>query len=161
MDTKVNPGFSSPRVDFGIIVSDINRAAEFYTKALGFTEAPGFDVPAEMGRKSGLTDGKAFHVRVFTLGEGDAATNVKIMSFPDAPGARADNAFIHSTLGVQYLTLYVDDTTAAVERARQHGVEPIAEGPYRLPEGFPAGVYLTCVRDPDGNIIELVGPKRQ
>jgi len=160
MDTQANPGFSSPRVDFGIVVSDLDRAAEFYTKALGFTEVPGFDVPTEMGRRSGLTDGKAFRVRIFTLGEGEAATNVKIMSFPDAPGARPDNAFIHSTLGVRYLTLYVDDMTAAVERARRHGVTPIADGPYLLPDGFPEGVWLACVRDPDGNIIELVGPRK-
>jgi predicted enzyme related to lactoylglutathione lyase len=24
----------------------------------------------------------------------------------------------------------------------------------------PGGLFLTCVRDPDGNIVELVGPKK-
>lgn len=152
-------GFASARVDFGIVVSDISRSAAFYT-GLGFVEVEGFDVPSEMGERSGLTDrNKPFAVRIFQLGDGDDATNVKIMQFPGTPAARCDNSFIHSSLGVRYLTLYVDDMDQAVERARKAGAAPLAQGPYKLPNGFPEGLWLTCVRDPDGNIIELVGPK--
>ena len=38
-------------------------------------------------------------------------------------------------------------------RAKKAGVKP-------LPKGLPQGVYLTIVRDPDGNLIELLGPKK-
>ena len=151
------PGFSSPRVDFGIVVSDIDKAAAFYTQVLGFKEVEGFDVPEVMGRQSGLAD-RPFHVRVFQAGDGSDATNLKIMSFPGLLPPRPDNRTIHAALGIRYLTLYVADNNAAVQRCRKAGVEIMAHGPYLLPEGFPAGVYLTCVRDPDGNIIELVGP---
>jgi lactoylglutathione lyase len=158
--SNTQPGFSSARVDFGIVASDVEKSAAFY-KAIGFKEVDGFDVPAEMGEKSGLTDkGKPFSVRIFQLGDGDDATNVKIMQFAGTAGQRPDNSFIHSALGVRYLTLYVDDMDAAVERARGVGAAPLAEGPYKLPAGFPEGVWLTCVRDPDGNIVEFVGPKR-
>ncbi|MCL2330169.1 MAG: VOC family protein [Phycisphaerae bacterium] len=154
------PGFSSPRVDFGIVVSDIAKSAAFYT-AIGFKEVEGFDVPAEMGEKSGLTAAnKPFSVRIFQLGDGDDATNVKVMQFAGGSPARPDNSTIHAGLGIRYLTLYVDDVDAAIARARKAGVFPLAQGPYKLPAGFPDGVWLACVKDPDGNIIEFVGPKK-
>lgn len=157
---STQPGFSSARVDFGIVVSDVEESAAFY-KTLGFKEVEGFDVPAEMGEKSGLTDkDKPFAVRVFQLGDGDDATSVKLMQFADTPSQRPDNRYIHSSLGIRYLTLYVDDVDAAVGRARAAGTVPLAEGPYLLPAGFPEGIGLACIRDPDGNIIELLGPKR-
>jgi catechol 2,3-dioxygenase-like lactoylglutathione lyase family enzyme len=155
------PGaFASQTVDIGIVVSDVEKAAAFYTGALGFTEIEGFDVPATMGKESGLSDNQPFHVRVFVLGKEPTATKVKLMQFPDAPGTKPDHAYIHTTLGLSYLTLHITDTTAAMERLTRAGVTPIANGPYELPEGFPKGVFLTIVRDPDGNLIELVGPKK-
>jgi len=154
------PAFASQTVDIGIVVSNVEKAAAFYTEALGFTEVPGFDVPAAMGKDSGLSDNLAFSVRVFVLGDAKTATKVKLMQFADASSAKADNATIHSTLGLSYLTLHITDTTAAMARLEKAGVKPIAGGPYLLPEGFPKGVYLTVVRDPDGNLIELVGPKK-
>ena len=39
------------------------------------------------------------------------------------------------------------------------GGEPLAKGPVRLGER-PDSDYLALVRDPDGNLIELIGPKR-
>jgi len=158
---STQPGFSSARVDFGIVVSDIEKAAAFY-KGIGFKEVEGFSVPAEMGEKSGLTDkGKPFDVRIFQLGDGGDATNVKIMQFRGRASQRPDNTFIHSGLGIRYLTLYVDDTDVVLERARRAGAAPLAEGPYKLPAGFGDNTWLTCIRDPDGNIIELVGPRNK
>jgi lactoylglutathione lyase len=149
------------RIDFGIVVSDIDKAAAFYKNGLGLVEVQGFDVPADMGGHSGLSDDLPFHVRVFKVADDENATQVKIMEFPDAPGKRVDNAFIHSAYGIRYLTLYVADVTAAVERARQAGAVPLAQGPVELPKALAEGVYLAVVRDPDGNMIELVGPKKQ
>lgn len=163
-DTKETPDlgqYGSMRVDFGIVVSDIDKSAEFYTRALGLVEVEGFDVPAKMGGDSGLSDYKPFHVRKFQVADDPNATQVKIMQFTDAPGQPIDNAFIHSSLGVSYLTFYVKDMTEAVERARRAGVEPIAKGPILLPESLAEGVYLALVRDPDGNLIEFVGPKAE
>ena len=153
-------GFASEIVDIGIVVSDVEKAAQFYTEALGFTEVKGFDVPADMGKAAGLSDNLPFSVRVFVLGDAKTATKVKLMEFPKAESAKAANATIHSTLGLSYLTLHITDTTAAMARLEKAGVKPIAEGPYLLPEGFPKGLYLTIVRDPDGNLVELVGPKQ-
>ncbi|MFB0554551.1 MAG: VOC family protein [Phycisphaerae bacterium] len=148
--------FARTTIDLGIVVSDVEKAAQFYKNALGFTEVPGFDVSKEMGGDSGLSDYQAFHVRVLVLGDEASATKIKIMEFPKATGKKVDNKFIHSSLGYSYLTIFVSDTTAAVERAKKAGVLPVKE-PYKLDGG---NFYLTLVRDPDGNIIELVGPKK-
>ncbi len=152
--------FSSNTVDVGIVVSDANKAVAFYRDALGFTELPGFDVPASMGADSGLSDAKPFHVHVMKLADAKNATSVKLMEFPGTPGARPNNEFIHSTLGLRYLTVYVTDMTGAVARAKKAGAMPIAKGPVALPPAIAKGVYLAVLRDPDGNMIELVGPKK-
>ena len=147
--------FARTTIDVGIVVSDVEKAAEFYKNALGFTEVPGFDVSAEMGAGSGLTDYQPFHVRVFVLGEEPTATKIKLMEFAQAPGKKVDNQFINSSYGFSYLTIWVSDTTAAVERAKKAGAVPVKE-PYDLG----GNNYLTLLKDPDGNFIEFVGPKK-
>lgn len=148
--------FARTTIDIGIVVSDVEKAAEFYKNALGFTELPGFDVSKEMGGDAGLSDYKAFSVRVLAPADEPSATRIKIMEFPDAPGRKVDNRFIHSSLGFSYLTVFVADTTAAVNRAKKAGAVPVKE-PYQLGGG---NSYLTVLKDPDGNFIELVGPKK-
>lgn len=152
--------FSSDTVSFGIVVSDIEKSLAFYTQALGLKEASTFDVNAEMGKKAGLSDSKPFHVHVMKLGDSPNATAVKLMQFVGTPGSPPNNSFIHSSYGIRYLTMYVTDIDAAMARAAGAGVKPIAEGPYLLPGHAPDRVYLAIVRDPDGNMIELIGPKK-
>jgi len=149
--------FSRTTIDLGMVVSDVEKAAAFYKNALGFKEVPGFDVSAKMGAGSGLTDGHGFRVRVFILKIESTATKIKLIEFPKVPSKKVDHRFIHSSLGYSYLTIFVSDTTAAVERARKAGAVFVKDEPYRLSNG---DRYLTLVRDPDGNIIELVGPKK-
>ena len=153
---KPKSEFTRTTIDLGIVVSDVEKSAQFYKNALGFTEVPGFNVSREMAGDSGLSDYHAFKVRVLVLGDEPSATKIKIMEFPDAPGKKVDNQYINSSLGFSYLTIFVSDTTAAVERAKRAGVRPVKK-PYQLGEG---NFYLTLVKDPDGNIVELVGPKK-
>jgi catechol 2,3-dioxygenase-like lactoylglutathione lyase family enzyme len=155
---QVAPGYANPRVDFGIVVSDIERSKAFYEQALGLTEASRFTAPGDLAAAAGLADNLSFEVHVMQLGTGPAATQVKLMEFKGARPHRPDNAFIHSTYGVRYLTFYVDDVTAALDRAAGHGVKPIAQGPQAFPDSIAPGMGLAVVRDPDGNFIELVGP---
>jgi lactoylglutathione lyase len=145
--------FSRSTIDLGMVVSDAEAAAKFYTEAIGFTEVPGFDVSAELAGDSGLTDYKAFKVRVFVLAEEATATRLKIMEVPGAGSKKVDHQFISSSLGYSYLTLMVSDMGVAVERAKKAGVQPV-KAPYKLG----GNNYLTLVKDPDGNIIEFVGP---
>src|SRR5262249_11740600 len=130
------------------------------TEAIGFTEAPAFAVSAQFCADAGLTDNKPLDIRVVVLGEGDSATKLKLMQVPGANVRTSDNAFVHSQTGFRYLTIFVADADAAMERLKKAGVKPLAKGPIPLPPGFPAGMVLMVVRDPDGNLIELIGPKK-
>ncbi len=150
------PGeFASTTIDLGIVCSDVERSVDFYTQAVGMTELSGFDVPGELGRDVGLTDNQPFHVHVLTLGKGDKATKLKLMEFKKTPGKKAEHGFIHSTVGMRYTTIAVNDIAAANLRMIAYGSMPLGKGLHEIPNGNFLGVY----RDPDQNFVELVGPK--
>ncbi len=152
--------FARQTIDIGVVVSDIEKAVDFYTNAIGFKELDGFKVPADFATDSGLTQNQPLDIRVLALGEEESATRLKLMQLPGVKSKKSDNTVIHSQLGVSYITIFVTDTNAALARLKKAGVAVAAKGPVELPKGFPAGVYLTVVKDPDGNIVELVGPKK-
>ncbi len=150
--------FLEPTIDLGCVVGDLEKSVAFYTEAIGFKEAGSFEVPGDYAKRVGLTDGKKLSVTILTLGEGDAATKLKLMQV-DGSGTSAPNDYIHSTLGFSYLTIFVKSTDHALDRLKEAGVKPLADGPLPLPENLDPSMALTLVRDPDGNIVELVGPK--
>lgn len=155
------PGaFTRTTIDLGMVVTDLEKSVAFYTEAIGFTELPGFDVPATLATDAGLTDGKPLSIRVLVLGEGPEATRLKLMSVAGTTPRTGDTDFIHSHTGFRYLTITVADTDAALARLATHGVKLLAKSPAPLPESLGPGVFLTCVRDPDGNIVELLGPRK-
>lgn len=146
--------FSKLTIDLGVVVSDLDAALKFYTQAIGFQDAGGFEVAADFAQHSGLTNGKALDIKVLKLGDGPGATSLKLMQV-EGESAKADHSFIDSTLGVSYLTIFVADMNVAVKRLEKMGIEPIANGPAMIPD---TEMALTLVRDPDGNLVELVGP---
>lgn len=154
--SEASSEFSKGVIDIGIVVSDAARTAQFLTNAIGFTEVKGFSVTPEIGRKIGLVDGHPVEVRVFKLAEGEQATSIKVLSFPKAGGKKADQAFIHSTLGMRYVTIYVSDMSRALERLKAAKVKTLGETPLDLG----GGTYITVVQDPDDNFFELIGPMK-
>ena len=151
--------YASTTIDLGTVVSDLERSAKWYTEVLGMKELAPMSVPGDFAAKIGLSNKLPFKVRVFALGEGEKATKLKLMEFKTAPGARVDQTFLHSSYGFRYLTLFVTDIDASIAKAAAAGAKPIADGVVALPEGFPEGIYIAVLRDPDGNFVELVGPK--
>ena len=152
--------FARTTIDLGVVVSDIDASVKFYTEAIGFTQMEGFKVPADFAVDTGLTDSKPLDIAVLQLGEGESATKLKLMQLPGVKSKKSDNRFIHSQLGVSYITVFVNDTNQATARLKKSDVKPLAKGPVELPKGLPQGVFLTVVQDPDGNLVELVGPKK-
>lgn len=149
--------FSNARIDIGLVAKEAARSAQFLTNAIGFKEVRGFSVSAELGKKIGLVDGYPVTVRVFVLGEGEQATRLKLLCFPEAAPPTPSQHFIHSATGYRYLTLYVKDMKRALERLKQAHVATLGETPYALG----GGNFLTTVKDPDGNFIELIGPMKE
>jgi len=159
-EPKKSTEFASTTIDLGLVVGDIEKSVKFYTEAIGFKEVKGFEVPGDYARDVGLTNGKMLKVRVLVLGEGETATKLKLIEFPTDKPKKNDSEFVNSELGFRYLTIFTSDTSAALKRFETSGVKPIAKGAQPLPKGFPEGIFLTIVRDPDGNLVELVGPKK-
>jgi catechol 2,3-dioxygenase-like lactoylglutathione lyase family enzyme len=152
--------FARATIDIGVVVRDLDRAVKFYTEAIGFKEIQGFSVDADFCANAGLTDHKKLDIRVLVLGDEASATRLKLMEVPSVESKKSDNTFIHSQLGYSYLTVYVADGNRALERLGRAGVRPLAKGPVPLPADLTPGLALTVVRDPDGNLIELIGPVR-
>jgi len=152
--------FARSTIDIGVVVSDVNRAVKFYTEAIGFKEIAGFSVDADFCQNAGLTDRKKLDIRVLVLDDGATATRLKLMQVPGVNSQKSDNAFIHSQLGYRYLSIFVADGNRALERLGRAGVRPLAKGPVPLPADMAPGLALSVVRDPDGNLIELIGPVR-
>ena len=154
--TQDESEFSKPTIDIGCVVSDIDASVKFYTEVVGFKENAGFKVDAEYCKKVGLTDSKPLDVKVLTLGSGKGATHLKLMQV-QGESAKASHDYIHSTLGYSYITVHVVSTEAAMKRLEAAEIETVAESPLPIPGA--ENVMLTVLRDPDGNLVELVGPK--
>ncbi len=157
--SAAEPAFLRTTIDLGMVVTDLDTSVRFYTEGIGFKEVKGFEVSADVASGAGLTDSKPLKVRVLVLGEGDTATKLKLMQVPGTSPRTGDNEFIHSHTGFRYLTIIVADQKTALARLEKIGVKPLKQSPVAIPETTaPGGLFLTCVRDPDGNIVELVGP---
>lgn len=153
--------FAKLTIDLGVVVADLERSRAFYTGAIGFEKVSSFHVPVSTATDAGLTNGKDLSIDVLTLGTGEGATSLKLMALPGVIARESNNRFIHSQFGFSYITIHVKDTAKAMARLEAAGVKPIAKGPVALPESLGAGVFLTVVKDPDGNFVELVGPSRK
>ena len=149
--------FSRTAIDFGIVCSDVDKSVSFYKDIVGMQEIDGFDVPARLAADAGLVDNHDLHVHVLVTQGSSNATRLKLMQIKEAPGRKVDHAFIHSSLGMSYSTIWVSDIDASLTRAAASNVKPIAKGPVALPNDM----FLAVIRDPDGNLVELVGPKRK
>ena len=148
--------FSRNTMEIGFVVSDLEKAAKFYTDVVGMTEVKGFTAPAEVATKFGLTDNQAIKVRKFALADVKDSPALKMMSFPKIDVAKQDQKFIHSTLGLSYLTMFVNDMGDVVARAEKAGVKFLGETPAKIG----GNNYLSVFQDLDGNYIELIGPAK-
>lgn len=149
--------FTTGTIDYGIVVSDIEKSVNFY-KAIGFIEATTFEVPKEVTGDAGLLNYKKAKIHVMKLDGMEKATSVKLMQLA-GKHKKQDQEYIDSTYGMSYQTIFVKDMTPILKILKDNNIKVLAKGPVDLtPVGF-APNFLTCVSDPDGNIIEFVGPK--
>ena len=82
------------------------------------------------------------------------------MQVEGAKSKKSDNRFIHSQLGFSYLTIFVSNIDASHDRLKKAGVKLLGETPIALARKMEPQLYFILVADPDGNLIELIGPKK-
>ncbi len=63
--------------------------------------------------------------------------------------------YVPDDTGIQYITIFVKSMKPFLYRIRKKGVKPLEETP-AMPDETRQFVLL---QDPDGNFIELIGPK--
>ncbi|MFQ5896166.1 MAG: VOC family protein [Nitrospinota bacterium] len=133
-------------VDVGIVVKDIEKSLAFYQGVLGMKEVTVVDLPADFARAAGFaTDGFKLHFLKF----GDMM--VKLLEFAEPPAPRDPAA--NAQTGFRYLTFWVKNMDDAVTYLKSKGVTFKAEPIERAP-----GRKVVFFGDPDGNLLELLGP---
>ena len=116
---------------FGINVHDLDRAADFYTGALGLQEKAKYDL------------GEMHEVLVGGEHDTSAILLVKHSTRTDQPDPGS---------GFEKIALFSDDVSGTYERCLAQGGTSVSE-PRTLDE---MGIKMALVRDPDGYLIELI-----
>lgn len=150
--TRAQSEFSSGLIGVGVVVTDLEKSLDFYLNVIGMTKVGEFDVDAEFGKSSGLTGGVPFHVDILKLEDSEGANQWKIMSFGKG-GSHPVPKYIQDDTGPQYITLMVKSLDPFLKRIREHKVKFLGDTPIPLGED-----HFVLVQDPDGIIIELIGP---
>jgi catechol 2,3-dioxygenase-like lactoylglutathione lyase family enzyme len=145
--------FSSDLIGVGVVAKNLEKSLDFYLNVIGMTKVGGFDVDENFGKISGLTDGLAFHVDVLKLQDSPDANQWKLMSFKKE-GSHPMPKYIHDDTGMQYITISVNSLDPVLKRIKKHNVKLLGETPVPLGETN----HFVLVQDPDGTIIELIGP---
>jgi catechol 2,3-dioxygenase-like lactoylglutathione lyase family enzyme len=153
MPTMSSSEFSTPTIHIGVVVTDLERAIEFYTGIIGMKEVGGFDLDADFGSISGLTGDLPLSVKTLKLEDSEEATQWKLMSF-GTEVERDQYKYIQDDIGMQYTTILVENLRPFIERIEEANVPMLGETPIQLD----SGVHFVLIQDPDGTFIELIGP---
>ena len=151
--TMAQSEFSSGLIGVGVVTKNLDKSLDFYLNVIGMTKVSEFDVDGEFGTSSGLTDGIAFHVDVLKLQDSPDANQWKLMSFKKE-GSHPMPKYIHDDTGMQYITIMVNSLEPLLKRIKEHNVKLMGDTPIPLGETD----HFVLVQDPDGTVIELIGP---
>lgn len=136
----------------GFVVSDMDRAVEFYTILLGTgPTAREFYDPPYVGELVGYP-GVKLEYAIFPLPDTDAILElVKYISHPSGQVDMETN-----NVGMAHLCLVSDDIQADWIRLVAAGGKPRSDMPVDIPVGPYAGGKIGYLQDPDGITIELI-----
>ena len=119
-------------VDFGMVVSNISKSLDFYQGLLGLEKTE--ELPTPFGTLHRLHFGKS---------------DIKLIDPKEVPPAGTIG--LEKQLGIRYMTFVINDISTICAELKDKGVE------FTIPETeFRPGVRIAMVKDPDGNIVELV-----
>ena len=139
-----------------IVVHDLPRMTEFYTRVLGLRETKRVTISgAWIDQTVDLRDVTAECVYL-DLPQGP---RVELLRYVNPPASRPDGLGASNTPGLRHMAFRVDDIDAAVERLQDAKV-PFFSGVQEVPTSqvtYAGGVRkrLVYFQDPEGNLLEL------
>lgn len=138
-------GFAHP----AIVVSDLDRAVDFYCDAFGFRR---FSEEHESWQDSPEIDAaigsEGSNVRGCMLAGHNCYLELFEFVAPRARGPEPSTLGPHEP-GIRHISFFVDDVEAEYERVISMGASALG-APQKA-----SGITAVYVRDPDGNIVEL------
>ncbi len=150
---KDEPVRMTAPLEVGICVADLDRMVRFYVAALGCAEEERRRLPFPATERAHLSADGPVDISFLRTPWGE---RIKLLA-PVAAPARTDDArpeYLTDRLGVAYLTCYVDAIEAVTAGALAAGAVSLL-----YPPVLPGRVnHIAFVRDPEGNVIELVEP---
>jgi len=119
-----------------ITVTDVEKARDFYTRTLGFQEVPrpAFDFPGIW----------------YSLG-GDLQLHIILNDELVKPAVERETI----TARYGHFALWTEDCDATAQRIEELGL------PCRDVVSGPTGLRQVFVKDPDGNMVEFIGPSKK
>jgi Lactoylglutathione lyase and related lyases len=149
------PGdFAKSGISVGLVVENLNKSLDFYQNVIGMVKTSQFSVESARAKELGLSNGDRFDVTILKLENSEQAAEWKLMSFGKRP-AHPRQKFVPDDTGMQYITLYVKSMKPVLERIKKYSVKTLGITPTKLDESHD----FVLIQDPDGNFIELIGPK--
>jgi len=146
--------FAKSGISVGVVVEDLNKSLDFYLNVIGMVKTGEFPVDADKAKELGLSNGNRFDVKVLKLENSENAPEWKLMSF-GKKSAHPIQKYVPDDTGMQYITIFVKSMKPILDRIQKHGVKTLGKTPTMLD----ADRQFVSIQDPDGNFIELIGPK--
>jgi catechol 2,3-dioxygenase-like lactoylglutathione lyase family enzyme len=146
---------SVDKVDaFGITVSDLDRAVEFYTQVLKFQKISEIEVAGSDYEKLKGIFGVRYRKARLRLGDEE----IELTDYLTAGGRPIPVDFRSNDLAFQHIAIVVADMDSAYRMVRKHGITHVSSEPQTLPKSIPAaeGIKAFYFRDPDGHNLELI-----
>lgn len=129
--------FGQDSIDLGLVVTDSASALGFYRDLLGLTHEEDMPMPGDSG-------GVMHRMRCGT-------TLVKLVNFPDGPTGQPNGTGVRDASGFRYISIHVVNLEEMYDKLTEAGVDIVLPFTEIRP-----GVNIFLVKDPDGNILELV-----
>jgi catechol 2,3-dioxygenase-like lactoylglutathione lyase family enzyme len=137
-----------------IVVSDADRAADFYSKILTFDKVSDFEVAGDAYEH--LEGVFGVRLRVVRLRLGDEAIDLTEYLAPRGRPVPGDSR--SNDRWFQHVAIIVADMDQAYARLKQFHVEHASTGPQRLPDWNKnaGGIKAFYFKDPDGHALEIL-----
>jgi catechol 2,3-dioxygenase-like lactoylglutathione lyase family enzyme len=141
-------------MSIGVIVSDLDKSYDFYTKIIGMTdqERTTYHQSSETSTKYGVNSGKEFNIARLKL-KCDGYNmlfklNKTVDNLPDKPFSNENDYYGFEKIGSSYYSIDVKDVDPYIERLEENNIKHMVA---RLPNDY----IVVLVHDPDGIMLEI------